>query len=253
MLSAQRSRPVLLLVHGWGMNPLVWEPLACHLRKHFEVHCPALPGHGGAPSMPGWSVTALARSWLETWPDAFWVGWSLGAQVALAAAGQPSTPVRGAVLLGGTPRFVVAPGWPCAMADDVFNSFCERCDAEPDATLQAFLGLQVIGSERRAATLRTLRERLAEAPAITSQALQEGLHVLQTTDLRHQLGEARCPVLWLSGDADRLTPVEAAQWSAERMPHARVETLPGAGHAPFVSHQSEVLAQTSEWLLEECA
>lgn len=249
----RRPGPSLLLIHGWGMNPAIWGSMADHLRRDFEVHCLALPGHGGAPLIPGWSVASLARSWLEAWPDALWVGWSLGAQIALAAACGTAGRIRGAVLLGGTPRFVAAGDWPGAMGTDVFRAFCARCGADPDATLQQFLGLQVLGSDRRAATLRSLRECLADAPENSRRALLHGLHVLQETDLRQGLGAARCPVLWMSGEADQLTPVDAAHWSAARMPHARVESLPGAGHALFISHENEVLARAGEWLLEECA
>jgi pimeloyl-[acyl-carrier protein] methyl ester esterase len=33
-----------------------------------------------------------------------------------------------------------------------------------------------------------------------------------------------------------LTPVGAAHWFAEQMPEARLEVLPSAAHAPFLSH-----------------
>lgn len=241
------------MVHGWGMNPGVWNPLADRLRARFRVHCPALPGHGGAPVLPGWSAMSLAQRWLETWPDAFWLGWSLGAEVALAAGACAEGQVRGAVVLGATPRFVATGDWPCAMGENDFQDFDSRCEADPEDTLQQFLGLQVLGSERRSATLRALRESLAAAPETGKQALLSGLDVLRQTDLRPVLAEIRCPVLWLTGEQDRLTPVAAARRSAAAMAHSRVECLPGAGHAPFISHEADVADHVSRWLLEECS
>lgn len=252
-LAGSQSRPDLVLVHGWGMNPAVWAPLEKRLKPHFEVHCPALPGHGGMPMIPGWSAASLAQSWLEIWPDAFWLGWSLGAQVVLAAAGCENRRMRGAVLLGGTPRFVATGEWSCAMAESEFQAFKARCGTAPETTLQQFLGLQVLGSEQRGSTLRVLRKTLAAAPETDRQALLGGLEVLQQTDLRPALAGVPCPVLWLSGEQDQLTPAAAARRSAAAMTHSRVECLPGAGHAPFISHEGEVADQVSRWFLEECA
>lgn len=253
------SKPTLLLIHGWGMNPSLWDDLAQPLSEHFEVHCPALPGHGGTPPVPGWSAESLASDWLQAWPDAFWVGWSLGAQVALAAAIQApedkddNQRVRGAVLLGGTPRFVATDDWSCAMPEHEFNTFQDQCKATPENTLQQFLGLQVLESAQSGRTLRALRQAVATAPAPGREGLLDGLRVLRNLDMRADLAKVRCPVLWLSGDSDHLTPHEAARWSATKMPHSQVECLPGAGHAPLISHKDEVLRQINAWLLEECS
>lgn len=250
--SAGQSKPVLLLIHGWGMNPTVWDAMVKPLQKHFEVHCPALPGHAGTALQPGWSVEALAQQWLGAWPDAFWVGWSLGAQVTLAAAGRPGARMQAAVLLGGTPCFVATDAWPCAMHGDEFSEFYQRCEALPQATLQQFLGLQVLGSAQRGPTLRALRLALAAAPETTQKALLEGLRVLRDTDLRAGLAAVACPILWLCGEQDQLTPAAAARQAAARMKQSQVECLTGAGHAPFISHEAEVLRQINTWFLEKC-
>lgn len=235
------------------MGPAVWASLSNDLQAHFEVHCLALPGHGGTPRVPGWSVASLASEWLARWPEAYWLGWSLGAQVALAAASQPGARLRGTVLLGGTPRFTATQGWSCAMQAAEFEAFCQFCDQSPRQALQQFLGLQVLGSEQRSATLRTLRETLATSPEIDRKALLDGLRVLRTTDLRGTMAGVQCPVLWISGERDQLTPCDAANRSSSAMPHAQVECVPGAGHALLISHQAEVLSRSSTWLLEECA
>jgi len=251
-LTSGRSKPPLLLIHGWGMNPSVWEAMAEPLREHFEVHCPALPGHAGAPLQAGWSVGSVARGWLEMWPDAFWVGWSLGAQVTLAAACRQGAHLRAAVLLGGTPRFVTSRDWSCAMPGDEFSAFYRQCEASPQSTLHQFLGLQVLGSAARGPTLRALRQALGAVPEPRPEALLEGLRVLRDSDLRAALATVDCPVLWLCGERDQLTPVAAARLSAASMMQSQVECLPGAGHAPFISHEAEVLEQINAWFLEKC-
>ncbi len=233
------------------MNPSVWDAMAEPLREHFEVHCPALPGHADAPLQPGWSAASVAQQWLQKWPDAFWLGWSLGAQVTLAAACRPGARMRAAVLLGGTPRFVATDDWACAMPEGEFSAFYQRCTDAPQATLQQFLGLQVLGSSGRGHTLRALRRALGAAPEPGPEALLEGLRVLRDSDLRTSLAAATCPVLWLCGERDQLTPVAAARQSAAGMTQSQVECLPGAGHAPFISHQAGVLEQINAWFLEK--
>jgi len=56
-----------------------------------------------------------------------------------------------------------------------------------------------------------------------------------------------CPVRLYYGDRDRLVPPAHGRWLADRIPHATLITLPGAGHgtASF-GHWDEVLGQGEE-------
>ena len=46
--------PDLVLVHGWGMNSAVWEPIVPGLSERFRLTIIELPGHGGsAPAATG--------------------------------------------------------------------------------------------------------------------------------------------------------------------------------------------------------
>jgi pimeloyl-ACP methyl ester carboxylesterase len=49
-------------------------------------------------------------------------------------------------------------------------------------------------------------------------------------DVRSLLPTLRMPTLVLHGEADRLAPVEAARWLAERIPGAQFHTLEGRSH-----------------------
>jgi pimeloyl-ACP methyl ester carboxylesterase len=44
----------------------------------------------------------------------------------------------------------------------------------------------------------------------------------------------RCPVLFVLGDRDRMTPVKAARPLAEAIENARVEIIPHSGHMMMV-------------------
>ncbi|MEA3640686.1 MAG: alpha/beta fold hydrolase [Lamprobacter sp.] len=90
------DRPNLVLLHGWGMNNAVWDALPATLTDRFQLHPIELPGHGQARfepqwrDLPDWADTVLAQA-----PEqAIWLGWSLGALVALQAALQTRVPGR---------------------------------------------------------------------------------------------------------------------------------------------------------------
>ena len=80
-----QGRPLVLL-HGWGMNAGVWLPLLPRLEAHWRVTMIELPGHGESHLIEG-DIHDWAGAVLDTAPsNAIWLGWSLGAMVALALA-----------------------------------------------------------------------------------------------------------------------------------------------------------------------
>lgn len=56
------------------------------------------------------------------------------------------------------------------------------------------------------------------------------------------LGEVTLPVRIWHGDADRTVPLAHGRWLADRLPGARLEIVPGAGHFSLADHAGEVLA-----------
>lgn len=227
----------LVLVHGWGMNAAVWQPFLPYLEE-YRVTRVELPGHGEQP----WS--AVERD-LQSWGDAvlaqaperaIWCGWSLGGQVALQAALNQPERVSALVLMASTPCFVQHPGWDHAMAADTLAQFARQLHQDVAATLNRFLTLQVRGSADMRPTLNLLRTALAERTPARREALDQGLGLLLNTDLRQQLGRVLQPQLWLQGDKDTLIPAAAAVEIAALANAARVETISGAAHAPFLSH-----------------
>ena len=122
------------------------------------------------------------------------------------------------------------------------NGFAETLQQAPHLTLERFLALQVRGSDNARAVLRSLRENLRRRPEPHPEALDCGLGLLRSTDLRHRLAEVECPALWLLGERDTLTPAGVATDLAALAPHARIDLLKGAAHAPFLSHADESIA-----------
>ena len=234
--------PKLVLLHGWGMNAAVWGPLLPSLSAHFQVTLIELPGHGDSPPAAAADLSEWAAACLAVAPpNAHWLGWSLGGQIALRAARLAPARVNRLSLIAATPRFVQGDDWPCAMPAATFEQFAAALGDDPNATLARFLGLQVRGAEHARETLRLLRAELAQRRPASAAGLVQGLELLLRNDLRAELQQLSCPSHWLFGARDTLVPAALHPRLSEALPQARIETIPGAGHAPFLSHPDACL------------
>lgn len=244
----------LVLLHGWGMNAGVWSGAEDLFPAGARIHALDLPGHGNQPLGPGCDrdpgmLDAWAEDCLERAPErAVWLGWSLGGLVALAAALRDPARVEALILMTATPRFVRAVDWTPAMPMDTLDSFHDALLADPAATLERFLALQVRGGESPRETLRALRHGLAERPAPDPQALAAGLDLLREEDLRGPLPDLAPPSLWIFGQRDMLVPAGVAERVDMLLAEVKTEVIAGAAHAPFLSHPAETSAAIGAFL-----
>lgn len=232
--------PPLVLVHGWALHGGVFAPLVERLSAEFELHLVDLPGHGHSrDSTLPLTLEACVPELLARTPAAVWLGWSLGGLFALHAA-SVSPQVRGLVLVAATPRFVRGDDWPHAVECSVFEQFGADLTQDYARTLERFLALDTIGSEHARAELRTLKANLFARGEPAPSALQQGLLLLEKSDLRDDLRTVRVPNLWISGHRDRLVPPLGMLAAASMTPHAEHLDIAGGGHAPFLGHADQV-------------
>jgi pimeloyl-[acyl-carrier protein] methyl ester esterase len=232
----------LVLVHGWAMNAGIWSPLIPLLKDRFRLTMVDLPGHGASAWNGEGGLSEIAEAVLEVVPPkACWLGWSLGGHVAVRAATLAPRRIARLVLVATSPRFVRGSGWDAGMGRGMLEGFSRDLRADPRATLNRFLALQVRGSEQASKAMRLLKERLLHALPVP-EALAAGLAVLRDDDLRAELAGVRCPALFIMGGRDTLVPVAAGRLAAESMTDARLLVMEGAGHAPFLSHPAEFAA-----------
>lgn len=236
------SGPALVLIHGWALHGGVFAPLVERLAPHFQLHVVDLPGHGFShddttPLRLPYLVSAIASAT----PAAVWCGWSLGGLVTLhAAATLPQ--VRGVAMLAATPRFVRGSDWPDAVEPSVFEQFGHDLKQDYRGTLERFLALDVMGSQHARTELRALRDALVERGEPAPRALQEGLTLLEQSDLRGALPSLNKPGLWIAGQRDRLVAPRAMHSAAALAPAGlhQAHTIDGGGHAPFLGHADTV-------------
>ncbi len=230
--------PDLVLLNGWGMNRAVLRPLAERLAGHFCVHSLDLPGYGGSP----WTAAATSSAWAarvaliaEQLPaQAYVLGWSLGGMLAWSLAAYAPARVRAVVSVCASPRFVAEEAWP-GTRPGVLAGFASQLQADSHKTIERFLAVQAMGSPQARDEMRTLRAQLQQLPAADPGALAQGLHWLESLDLRDQLANLSVPTLCLFGRLDGLVPHAVMAQACFQQPMVTTHLFSASAHAPFLT------------------
>jgi pimeloyl-[acyl-carrier protein] methyl ester esterase len=231
----------LVLIHGWAMHGGVLQPLVDALAERCTMYVVDLPGHGhsrhcGLPLEPRACVAAIAAAT----PPAIWLGWSLGGLIALTAALERPRHARGLAMLCATPRFVRGTDWPHGSDASLVHQLATDLETDYRDTLERFLALEAMGSADPRAELRHLRALVFARGEPELRILQEGIHLLESSDQRAALPDLAVPSAWIAGRRDRLVPPQAMAWSAGRC-GGQYSEIPQAGHAPFFGHVDAVV------------
>jgi pimeloyl-[acyl-carrier protein] methyl ester esterase len=238
----------LVLVHGWGMSSAVFDRLRRELAPGCHAQAVDLPGYRGRESVEPYTIDALAHCVADAAPRRCAVlGWSLGALVALVWAAEAPEQVGKLVIVAGTPCFAQREDWPHGIAPAVLRSFACELASDRERTLRRFVALQAHGDENARDVARALDGASAQASSYED-VLDRGLSILRETDLRPRLKEVFQPVLVMHGEQDEVVPIAAAEYLVANLPNARLETLSGASHAPFVSAPARVTERILDFL-----
>ncbi|GAB2572033.1 pimeloyl-ACP methyl ester esterase BioH [Dyella jejuensis] len=239
----------LVMIHGWAMHGGVFAPLVEALARHCTLYLVDLPGHGysrdcNLPLEPHACAHAIAQAT----PPAIWLGWSLGGLVALSGALALPRHVRGLAMLCATPRFTSASDWPYGRDPSLARQLAIDLETDYHATIERFLALEVMGSPDPRGDLRRLRADVFARGEPDLRVLQEGIRILDQTDLRPLLPALPAGRSWWSaGRLDRLVHPDAMQWSAAAGA-GTFHVVAHAGHAPFLSHADAVAQTLLPWL-----
>ncbi|MDP3858817.1 MAG: alpha/beta fold hydrolase [Stagnimonas sp.] len=77
--------------------------------------------------------------------------------------------------------------------------------------------------------------------AVRPANLAQIFHTLASRDdIRGELSRIRVPTLVIHGEADAAIPLSAAEAMTAALPNARLEVIPGAGHAANLTHPEQV-------------
>lgn len=240
-IESRGQGPNLVLLHGWGLNSGVWEPISHLLEAHFRVTYIDLPGFGrNASILPDdytlTSITSMVKACL---PDkCSLLGWSMGGLVAQQLAIEDENTIEKLLLLATSPKFTVTPNW-FGIKEEVLSAFEQQLERDYSKTLDRFMAIQALGSETARNDIKTIKTHINQYPIPDDLALRGGLKLLASTDLRMQLGKIKVETHRLYGRLDSLVPVKAIPLISNAHPNSQNYIFAHASHAPFISHPSE--------------
>ncbi len=117
---------------------------------------------------------------------------------------------------------------------------------DPLARLVSPLAAQVMGGFGLDREGR--HELVREARHFGGPELKRRLVALLHLDLFPELPRLAVPTLFVHGRRDLLVSWRSTRWAAERVPDARVEIIPKAGHVPYLSHPEPFNAAVAAFL-----
>lgn len=228
----------LVFLHGWAASGRVFDTLVVAFESTNECHVVDLPGHGSSEVTSPVSLDDMGRAVVEyisgLGKGTVVVGWAMGAMLALRAAAE--APLRAAVCLstpsGGPdmgPAFRemasrMARDWPRYVRSSVDVIVGDRVSPE----MRQFLCDLMVATPLPVAR-RALLDVAAQDPLLWAE-------------------RARCPVLFINGGDDRISPSQVTERLAAGTRESRMVVYEKAGHAPFLEEPDRVVADIREFL-----
>lgn len=234
-----KSTQPIVLLHGWGFTPAVWEPLIAALTTqgvdHDRILTPALPF-----DPTGFEATQQAL--IGQIPDgAHLVGWSLGGELALSLALAASETLASLTLISSTPCFMNRDSWRIGQPESLLDDFDARLAADPAALLKRF-GMLIRHGDADAARNRSLAAALPGMHDTDPTRLAAGLRLLRDIDLRPRVQPLDLPCQIIHGTQDAVVPFAAAEW-LQRALGADLTAIDDASHTLPLTHAERIAMQ----------
>ncbi len=241
------SLPVLLFLHGAGMDHTVWALQTRYFAHHgWSVLALDFPGHGHSGGAPLPSVEAMAE-WIPEVLQALGVaqaslvGHSMGSLVALEAAARFPEQIRQVALLGTAAQMPVHPDLLAAaqanepVAFELITSWAHGPSGHLGGV--AVPGLSLLGGGK--ALLGQAPEGVLGKDLAACNAYASGME---------QAAAVACPALCLLGAEDKMTPARAGKALGAALPQGTVEVVSGSGHMMMLEAPDATLDALKAWL-----
>lgn len=246
----------LMLLHGFTGSSRSMAGLARAFEDEFDTLAPDLPGHGHSTAPPDAARCGfedcvddlLATLNASGHPRAHWLGYSMGARLALGCAVRRPAAVASLVLVGAragiadpaqrAARRALDEALACRIERDGTEAFVDEWMAQPLFDSQRRLEPSVLAAARS--------ERLAHSARGLADSLR-GMGLAAQPPLFEALRHVTAPALLVAGALDDQF-VAAAHDLARRMPNAKVCELADAGHAVHLEQPAAFIGIARDFL-----
>lgn len=231
--------PVVLLIHGAGMDSTVWQLQTRYLaHRGFRAVAVDLPGHGKSNGTALGDVASMA-GWIARFIDAVGlgavhvVGHSMGSFIALELASRHPDLVRSICLLGTATSMPVHPDLLASASADLPHAaalmaawgHAQPAHVGPNPTP----GLWMLGGAR------------ALVENSTPGVLATDLHACAAYDnALMAAASVACPATVVIGLGDKMTPPKGGRALAAALGHGQVTELADTGHSMMTENPRAV-------------
>jgi 2-succinyl-6-hydroxy-2,4-cyclohexadiene-1-carboxylate synthase len=248
--------PALVILHGYTGSAAGMRELSQALAGEFETIVPDLPGHGrsvGRAEDGRYGFEQCLRDLVATLKSAgheraHWLGYSMGARLALACAVRHPGSVASLVLIGARAGIADAAARQArGREDELLARSIESGGVE--AFVDEWMAMPLIASQQRlgAAFVDEQRRMRLDNDARELAASLRGLGPAAQPALFDELAGVTVPVLLVAGERDRAF-VDAGRDLAGRLPAAETCEIADAGHAVHLEQRDAFVRVAMDFL-----
>lgn len=242
----------VVLCNGLMMSIPAWQPLVEPLSSQRAVVRFDFRGQLLSPARPHEELLGNVGDLVDlldalSIPRAHLIGTSFGGLIALEAAARESSRVASvcAVTTASVPSphlQSIAEGWRRGLVSNaprVLQEFFHRMLLEIYSP--AYGARHAPDLEKKAAIL-------AATPAVWRHNTIKLMDAVESFAMGEELSGISCPAVVIAGGADEVTPPDACEALAARLPEARFQLVPGTGHALVMEEPERVVEIWHEFL-----
>jgi len=226
----------IILIPGLASDHVMWQAQLAVLPPRYRPHVTDVATRRD-------TIEDMAATLLAEHPgELILCGASMGGIIAMQAAHQGGSRIRGLALLGTNAR-----PEPDAMRDLREAAIALFAEGRTAEVLRANVPLAFHASRSKdTALVQTYLDFVHAAGA--AQLIRQNRAIMARPDARQTLPGLRCPALVMWGDSDQLTPPEANREIAALLPHAQTVELAQCGHMLTMEKPDQVNDALLHWL-----
>lgn len=230
------EKPVIVLIHGHGVDAAIWNAVYDDLTTHYRVVKPDLSEQTRHETMEAYAEEVFSRLQSSQIESCVLVGHSMGGYIALAFAEQHPELVNGLVLLNST-----------AFADDEARKQARQKAVETmqDNGSESFIAQTVpkmFGETFSKNNSDVVQQYVQQYSLLPAEALISGVKAMALrSDRTSVLKASAFPVLIIAGQQDQLVPIEKSRELFTAVPNAQTVVLENAGHLGMIESPDEVI------------
>ncbi len=234
--------PPILLVHGFGCDQAMWNPMAPELQGDHQVIQYDLTGMGASDyhaydrqrhgNLAGHAADLIEVVEAVGAGPVVAVGHSVSAMIiALAAIERPDL-FRALVMLSPSPRYIDDPPYIGGFSEADIRGLLGAM-RENYQGWAGQLASMVAGEQETDAVEGELNDRFCRNDPEISRHFAR---VTFLSDNRADLAKIRTPTLIVHCKADAIAPPSVSAYVHEHVPGSRIVAIDGSGHAPHMTH-----------------